>query len=433
MAVDFGAVVLLGRQFAELIADPAGRGTGVQRGHQPLDQARAERSARGRQRAEAALRYWHDQIRRGPQCMFALPETALPETPPDDTGTGPPTCGLYSPAAGRALARIAGRTGTSPAVVTLAALSAVLAHRTAHRHCMLVSLAGNRGEVRLRDYVGTLVQYGLIFIDVGEAGFDDHVRRVGTASLRAYRHSMFDADELEAVHQAVNRSRGTWFDQDFIFNSLSGHGMSPRGRGLTTASPDETKTMVGSWVPRYIPPGLVHVDLHEVSPALEMGLISGDTRQVPQSELALLLCGVERLLVAAAAGDLDTGQWTQITGVEPVARDGDWRYIDSCWIELSAAQRLVEKALPGAAPRVFAIPGPHGTPLLTAYLIGTGSVRTPEQAHTACMRALPGQHTAMAPGWYVLCAGAPPDPGDPAGWRHQPVLSSGDGRGDQAG
>jgi hypothetical protein len=149
---------------------------------------------------------------------------------------------------------------------------------------------------------------------------------------------------------------------------------------------------------------------------------------VPRAEFGLLLRGVERLLVAAAAGDLDLRQLTQITGVGPVTRDGDWLSIDSCWIQLSATQRLLEDALPGAAPRVFAVPGPHQNPALTAYLTATTAVRTPEQAHTACMQALPGRHTAMAPGRYVLCASAPRDPADLTGWQHQPELTNGDGR-----
>jgi hypothetical protein len=302
---------------------------------------------------------------------------------------------------------------------------------------MLCSLSSNRDRVWLRDYVGSLAQHCLILIDTSATRFDDYVRRVGTASLRAHRNSQFHADTLEAVHSAVNSSRGTSFDQDFVFNNLSAHGVNPRSFGLvpvtgdtagTPGSPAEAEGTLQSWTPLSTPSTLLKVEMMAAEPALELTLTSSDTRRVPQAELRLLLRGIERLLVAAAAGNPDLSQLTQITGVEPVARDGDWLHIDSCWIEVSATQRLVDEALPGAAPRVFAVPGPDGAPVLTAYLTATEAARTPEQAHAACMRALPGRHTAMAPGWYVLCASAPRDPGNLTGWQHEPVLSDGDGR-----
>jgi hypothetical protein len=439
VAVDLGAMAVLGRQFTELAADPVRRVVGPG-GHQPLDQGEAERSARGRKRARAALGYWEGQLRRGPQCMFALPKSALPESalpaPPAGDAGLPPTCALISPAAAQALARITRRNGVGPAAVILAAASAVIAHRAASRYCMLASLAANRGEVRLRDYVGTLAQNCLLVIDTSAAGFDDLVRHVGTESLRAQRHSMFDANALEAVHQAVNRDRGTWLDEDFVYNNLSAHGVSLRSWGLdevvvtsgNPGSPRAAEGTLGWWVPRWNSPALVQVDLMAATPALDLGMTSGDPRLVPRAEFERLLRGIERLLVAAAADDVDLGQLTQVTGLEPVVRDSGWLYIDSCWVELSAVQRLAEDALPGAAPRVFTVPGPLGLPVLTAYLTATQAVSTPGQAHAACMRALPGRHTAMAPGRYVLCAGRPADPADLTGWQLQPVLRAGDGR-----
>lgn len=432
MAVDFAAMVMLGRQFEELAADPASRVVGPM-AHQPLDQAQAERSPRGQRRGEATLRYWEQRIRRGPQCMFALPQ-------PGSTGPGEArACGLTSPAAASALRHIAGRTGASPATVTLAAVTAVLTYRTSNPSCMLVSLASNRVEVRMRDYICTVSQYCLMLIDAGAATFDDLVGRVGTESMRATTHAMFNADELEAVHQAVNRSRGTSFDQDFVFNNLSVYGVNPREWGLeatgTQAAGDSARdgeNPLRWWEPPWLPPALVQINVFEIEPVLELVVVCGDTQRVPEAEMALLLRGTERLLLAAAAADGSVADLAAGIGLEPVTRDGDWSYIDSCWVDLPAAQRLAETALPGATPRVFAVPGPDGTPVLTAYLAATEDVRTPGQAHTACMRVLPGRHTVMAPGRYVVCAAAPADPEDLSAWQREPVLSDGDGRSDDA-
>ena len=51
--------------------------------------------------------------------------------------------------------------------------------------------------------------------------------------------------------------------------------------------------------------------------------------------------------------------------------------------------------------------------------------------HSARQSAGSMRYTAMAPARYVICAGVPASPADladPAQWRRQPVLASGDGR-----
>jgi hypothetical protein len=432
MAVDFASMAVLGREFTELMG---GRGDAVAgaRRHEPLDQAAVERSPRGRERAEAALRYWGDQLRTRPQCLYAMPETG--------SGDGPMACWLRSSAATTSLSAIIGRAeGATAAAVVLAAVSAILGYRTANQHCMFVSLSSNRFNAQLRDYVGSLAQDCLIVIDTGTNSFDELVRRAGNASLRAHRHGMFDSGELAERAQAINRDRGTNFGRDSIFNNLSAHGVNPgsweliarSGDGAPSALADAESTL--EWgVPLWDAPVLVQFKLLATEPTLELELISGDTRRVPRSEFELVLRGVERLLVAAAAGDADLGRLSEITGVEPVVRDEGWVRVDSCWVELAACQRLAEEALPGSGVRVFAVPGPDGDPALTAYLTPEGRAGSPADAHQACMRLLPGRPTGMAPGWYVLCASAPGDPQDLDAWQRQPVLANGNGRPDTGG
>jgi hypothetical protein len=103
-------------------------------------------------------------------------------------------------------------------------------------------------------------------------------------------------------------------------------------------------------------------------------------------------------------------------------------------------QRLVEDALPGPAA-AFAVqqvaeqPAEHA---LVAYLAAGGGIGSPEQAHAACLATLAGtrslappdgiRYTAMTPGRYVICAAAPSDLRDLAGWQRQAIVAEGDGR-----
>ena len=131
---------------------------------------------------------------------------------------------------------------------------------------------------------------------------------------------------------------------------------------------------------------------------------------------------MERVLLAAAAGDPDPGDPDPAgpPGLSTVERGPDWRYVDSCWVDLAEVRRLVADALPAFHSGVFCDDG-----ALVAFL---APHLDPARAHEACMAMLPGRETAMAPQRYVICASPPGDAGDPAAWRAQPVVAAGSGR-----
>jgi hypothetical protein len=183
------------------------------------------------------------------------------------------------------------------------------------------------------------------------------------------------------------------------------------------------------------------VVVSQVDAELIIGGIARDASRVPLGEVETLLRGVESLLVEAASGDVPLSGLGDVTGVAPVDRGPGWLRIGPSWIELAQVQRLVQDALPAAA--VFAIPKAgredgRGERELVAYLAAGGGVDTTEQAHAACMATLAGtrsvvppdgiRYTAMTPGRYVICAAAPRDTGDLAGWQQQEVVAQGDGR-----
>jgi hypothetical protein len=163
--------------------------------------------------------------------------------------------------------------------------------------------------------------------------------------------------------------------------------------------------------------------LNQVDGCLRLDAWSGDAGLLPRPELEAALLAVERLLVAAAPGDVAAARVPGAAGLEPIPGSPDRVLADHCWVSVADVQRLVDDAVAPAAARVFASAG--GRPLV-AHLAATGAVATPEQAHARCMAALARHPTAITPRYYVICPAAPPDPADPAAW--PPPLAAGTGR-----
>ena len=128
---------------------------------------------------------------------------------------------------------------------------------------------------------------------------------------------------------------------------------------------------------------------------------SGDTGLVPRAELESVLLAVERLLVAAAHGDVPAGRMPEVIGLEPLAGSADRILVDHCWVDVADVQRLVDDAVAPAVARVFAVGRrpPAGR-------LPDRHRRRPhaEQAHARCMAAL----------------ARPPDGHHPAPLRHLP-------------
>jgi hypothetical protein len=419
VAADFIAMTVVGRQFTELAADPASRLAGG-RTHQPLDQAAAERSDRLQRRADTAVRYWTERLASAPRCLYAAPYRA-------EHDEGPWTGWLRSPAAALAVPHITERTGGTRSMVVLAALLGLLSWRTGQPTCVFVSLASNRFEPKLRDYVGTLAQDTLLTVDAGTASFDELVRRTGNATLRSARHGFFDVYRLQEAVRAVCRQRGIAFERDCAVNNLLVAPVNDTPAVLRPVAqvPDAlADTTLHWWKP---PPGesLLRLDLVEVDGLFNFGLWTCDTGRIPRHEIEMLLRALEAVLVAAAAGDVDLGALGELTGVRPIERGPDWLRVDGSWIELSEVRRLLADALGTPAVAVFAAGDPAE---LVGYAPATDRIRTPEQAHEACLAALPGRYTAITPRRYVLCDGAPEEPADREQWLLRPVLAQGDGR-----
>jgi len=451
MAADMAAMVVLDRQFTALVTDPSSREVGPP-GHQPLDQAAEEHSARGMRRMDAAVRGWEAAFRVMPQCLYAVPAA-------DPRRDGGVVSGwLWSRAGALALPHIAARTGASRQLVVFAAVCTMIGWRTGHGTCVLPVLSSNRYQRQLRDYVGSLVQDGITVIDVRADSLDEVVHRAAAAVLRGNHSSLIEAKALERTVQRAEHSRGITWCRYCTFNDISEfQKAADGGTGADATDPAAGDPAAGdpatgdpaaaeqaldqTRFSQLRVPGaeeqLLMLLLNQVDGELIMGATSRDANRVPLAELEMLLRGTESLLVAAAPGDVGLSRIAELTGVQPVTRGDGWLRVGPSWVELAEVQRLLEDALlvPAAA---FAVPEPAGHTLV-AFLVAGDGIDAPEQAHAACMTTLAGtrglappdgiRYTAIAPGRYVICATAPSDVGDLAAWQRQTVVAEGDGRG----
>jgi hypothetical protein len=417
LAVDHGAIEVLKRDFAGLLGDPVRRQAG-RPGHQPLDQAELEATPAERCRAEAALDYLREQLRRIPRCLYVLPAAR-----PSGESLA---MELSSVAAAMAVRRVAARTRTSRSSIVLAAICAVVARRANYPELVFPLLSSNRFERHLVNYVGSLAQGSIVTVEIAERSFDELAGHTWTRVVEASRHARYDAAKRDAMDELIAHERGLRFNYDPLFNSLVPESWS----GLTAGvgfQPEEIDVALARtelrWRPMPTNRTPLRFTLNQIDGCLRLDVWSTDTGLVPRAELESVLLAVERLLVAAAHSDVPGSRMPGLIGLEPIAGAPDRILADSCWVDVPDVQRLADEALAPAVARVFA--SADGCPLV-AYLAATDAVHTPEQAHARCMAVLAHHPTAITPRHYVICRTAPSDPSDPAAW--PAPLATGTGR-----
>ncbi len=407
MAVDHDAIEILKRDFAGLLGDPARRQAGPP-GRQPLDQAELEATPAERRRAAAALDYLREQSWGFPRCLYALPGArASGESLAVE---------LSSVAAAMAVRQIAARTRTSRSSVVLAAICAVVARRAGYQELVFPVLSSNRFERHLVNYVGPLAMVPLATVEIGGKSFDELAGHTWTTVMEASRHGRYDAVKRDAMAELIEHERGLRLIYHPMFNSLVPESWS----GLTAGvglQPEEIDLALARteirWRPAPVNGYPIQFSLNQIDGCLRLDTWNGDTGLLPRTELESVLLAVERLLVAAAHGDVAAVQMAGLIALEPLASAPDRIMVDHCWVDVADVQRLADDAVAPAVAHVFASAG--GRPLV-ACLAATDAVRTPQQAHARCMAALAHHPTAITPRYYVICRTAPPDPAELIAW-----------------
>jgi hypothetical protein len=418
LAVDHGAIEILKRDFADLLSDPARQQAG-QPGHQPLDQAELEATPAEQHKADAALDYLREQSQRIPHFLYALPGAR--------TSGESLAVELSSVAAAMAVRRVAARTRTSRSSIVLAAICAVVARRANYPELVLPVSSSNRFEPHLANYVGSLAQTSIATVQIAGRSFDELASHTWTTVMEASRHGRHDTAKQAGMNKLAEHERGLRVTSaDPWFNNLVPESWSGFTAGVGF-QPEEIDVALARtelrWRPLPVSALPIRFRLNQIDGCLRLDVWSGDAGLVPRAELESVLLAVERLLVAAARGDVTSGQMPGLIGLEPLAGTPDRILVDSCWVDVADVQRLVDDAAAPAVAHVFASAG--GRPLV-AHLTATDAVRTPEQAHARCMAVLAHHPTAITPRHYVICRTAPSDPADPATW--PAPLAAGTGR-----
>ncbi len=292
----------------------------------------------------------------------------------------------------------------------------MIARRAGYRDLVFPVTSSNRFERHLVNYVGALVQSAIVTIEIGGKSFDELAAHTWTTVMEVSRHGRYNTVKRDAMAELIEHERGLRFTYGTLFNSLVPESWSglTAGVGFRPEEIDAALARTGlRWRPMPVSGTPIQLRLNQIDGCLRLDVWDDDAGLVPRAELESVLLAVERLLVAAAPGDVPGDRMPGLIGLEPLAGTPDRILVDSCWVGVADVQQLVDDAVAPAVARVFAAAG--GRPLV-ACLAATDAVRTPEQAHSRCMAVLAHHPTAITPRHYVICRTAPPDPADPAAW-----------------
>nr|BFE56253.1 hypothetical protein GCM10020063_007790 [Dactylosporangium thailandense] len=416
-AVDQWAAALLGDQLTALLAGDAL--SAPPEGEQPLDRARFEGSPEGEQLRERTLGHLEAQLRAAQQTLFPAASRA-PESPRYWIGE------LDSPLGGIAIRKAARRLRVPATAVLLGLFAIFVGERGRTGAPLMLIIAGNRHTEAAMRYVGQLAQFTATTVPVDPDSVAATVRAASRGLLESYSFGQYPTLELERLVETVGTRRGVALDLTTTLNvHHSDADMSPvSDEAFAEAVAKYADATTFGWLSKLeVENYKLYLDAR-VDDRLHLWLRT-DTAVISPAGTEALLRGMEHAMVRLATGDLKVEELMAQTGA-PASRpaSGDERVVDHSLVDLRDCLRLVTDAT-GAPAAVSVEDGDR----LTAWVAPADPATvTPQSLHAACMAALPGRRTAMAPQHYVVCAEPPADPADLGQWRALPVVASATGR-----
>jgi hypothetical protein len=263
-------------------------------GWHPLDVAREEASTRVAANARA-VRYWRDQYRVIPPTMF--PAVAEPADPPFQRYL------LSWPALDTAVRELSRRYRTNSSTVLLAATVDLVGRLTGHATVAAQILVSNRSQPGHDAMVGTLVEGGLMVVDVADRPpLDELIPRTWQGALRAYRNAYYSPVDREDATDRVCDERGTEIEPYCCFNDM-------RQGGDDSLAPADARLRAGEPAVLVVeePPKRMHcrfcVQLDHTPDGVGVRLLA-DTRYLPPDAMRHFLEELANRVVAAGSAAL---------------------------------------------------------------------------------------------------------------------------------
>jgi hypothetical protein len=425
LAADFAGIVSIMYHLRALTARPPAAAHVPPTRYRMLDEAAWECSPAGRRAGARAVAH-HERT------YAAMPRTMLFRPVADVPRPRYRYLEFDSWALAAALPALAARHRTSPAAVLWAGLAAVTGFVADLPNAFLELTVGNRTKPRLAGAVGMYNQDAPAWVDLTDASIGDVIDRAAPAVFQAGRFGAYPPPELAAARRRVEHRRGVRLDLSCWLNYREA--AAPLGPAPVPPTAEElararSRTRWG-WVDGTDNSTSSYFVFADSRPRRLTLSVTLDSALLPPDEAVAWMQAVEHLLCAAVTEEVGVEEIGKRTGLAPDERGGDWCRTESGWAHVPGVADLVRRAAGTPRAAVLAVPSADGTRLV-AHLDGGRGGLDPAALHEACVAGLPGLphvRTVLAPAEYVVHAGAPSDPDDPAAWRALPVLTSGTGR-----
>lgn len=385
MATDGWGLRQVRRELAAFM-NPARKGEAEDAAWQPSDQREYERTPAMADHSARALDYFAAQFREFPSTMFWRRRQSV-ETPRYGSAV------LDTPTLLAAAAAVYKTRRVTPSSALFAAFSLVVATLTCHDKSSMFVVHSNRNQ-RNRSSVANYSQTVPIGVDTRPGSFWDLMKDAHRAMLAAYRYATYPPLEQLRIRAEAGNARGIVIAEDCVYNpGWRMTGAQLERHAESGSSFDEPSVFHwGEGADR----GLL---MYLATSPTSLHLIA-DTRFIAPEQFETVLRLVEGLVLRAAKEDFDPAELLGDWGLD--RPDGEWAFVDGCWVSLAATRGMVAEATGAAAVGLTVAPGPAGRDLLTARLSGLDSsfftpAIDPEKAREQCLGVMPRWRSAMVP------------------------------------
>ncbi len=263
---------------------------------QPLALARWQQTPAGQRQNARSLQFWEEQLRGVPSYRYG--ESADKREPRHWEGQ------LTSTAIHMAVQTLAQRFKADTSQVLLAAYAVMLVRLRGVDPVVIRPIVSNRFWPGLADIVSPINEAGLCVIPIGDAAFDEVVRRTRRITMRAFKAAYYHPEPLDELIALIAKDRGEELDIDCFFNDRRlGRGSALTAMPTAAQLREAQRGSEFRWTLRQDKPFgrlFLHVDIAtEDSVTLT---IRADTHHVAPADMQAYVQGIESILIDAAGG-----------------------------------------------------------------------------------------------------------------------------------